>query len=684
MARVIKPRMVLSAIAASLISLFLASVGMDRRLEADQAKPKSNPEPSFQHEVTVTLKLIQVFVTDASGKPALDLAKSDFTLTDNGQPQKITDFEQHVLGLPAARPTDIEPAPPVVAPSPSARSATPLLSRKFIFLIDCCQNVLEGVGKAKLAALAFMASKTMPDDEVALFTLSPVSGLTLYENLTKDHAKVRNKIKKLREFVGGGRDAPASDLTGMELMNAQIFAVHGGHAGPTQRNLFADIAEWAKALRAIPGQKNIILFTMGFGTQAVRPGRLNNILFETMARALASANAPVFTVDTTPQELPGREVWDKLPSGTLPERSLAYLSETTGGKFLGGVNYAARIAEEIHDATANYYVLGYYIPASWDGKFHDVKVEVRRAGFTVHGQRGYFNPVPFAKLSPIEKHIHLLSLALGDTAAAVRTLDFPMAALPFAAPGQAANVLLISGLAPDTIRREIGDRTEFITLILDQNNAITHGERAEVDWKDLKTGSIYQYGLASLAPGHYDCRAVVRNLEDGRAAVGACAVEVTAQPAEGSILYPPLLLVKGRDGRYLDLTRKGDENGPAGLSITRIYPFPAKDYVPLVGPLDQDASELWAMLKGVWRGARSGEIELACSLKAEGGSEEIPVQVEILSAASSDDGDSYLLRLELPALRPGRWALEIRAEGEDGPVARTAVPFSIRAAGRRQ
>ena len=229
----------------------------------------------------------------------------------------------------------------------------------------------------------------------------------------------------------------------MELLNAEVFAGHGGHAGPTQRNLFAEIAEWAKALRAIPGQKNIILFTMGFGNGVVRPGRLNSVLFETMARALASANAPVFTVDTSPQAMPGREVWDKLPSGTLPERSLAYLSETTGGKFLGASIIPPAIATDIQDATANYYVLGYSIPVAWDGKYHDVKVDVVKPGYKVHAQRGYFNPVPFAELSPIEKHLHLIDLALSDGASAARSLDFPMTALPFATTGQAGNILLL-------------------------------------------------------------------------------------------------------------------------------------------------------------------------------------------------------------------------------------------------
>jgi len=36
------------------------------------------PQEELQHEVTVTLKLIQVFVTDKKGNPVKDLTKEDF------------------------------------------------------------------------------------------------------------------------------------------------------------------------------------------------------------------------------------------------------------------------------------------------------------------------------------------------------------------------------------------------------------------------------------------------------------------------------------------------------------------------------------------------------------------------------------------------------------------------------
>ncbi|NIO21804.1 MAG: hypothetical protein GTN76_14015 [Candidatus Aenigmarchaeota archaeon] len=58
-------------------------------------------EAELQYEVTVTLKLIQVYVTDKKGNPVLDLTKDDFFVFDNGHKQTLTEFERacHFVAL---------------------------------------------------------------------------------------------------------------------------------------------------------------------------------------------------------------------------------------------------------------------------------------------------------------------------------------------------------------------------------------------------------------------------------------------------------------------------------------------------------------------------------------------------------------------------------------------------------
>lgn len=645
-------------------------------------------QPPIQHRVSVTLKLVQAFVTDARGKPVLDLRKEDFILRDNGEPQAITEFEKYALTLPEA--VTAKPGAPgetVGAPSPEGEAA-PLLGRKFFFLIDYVRNDLEGVRKAGNAARQFMDTKVRPGDEAALFTFSLLGGLKLHEYLTKDHDKVRAAIGKLRDAPGITPVVDESGLfghepMGMEIMSLEVFGRHGGHAGTASRNLFAEVAGWAKTLAAIPGQKNVILFSRGFGAAVVRPGAGGSALFETMARTLASANAAVFSVNTT------TGVADKIKLGVFPEPSLDYLSRTTGGKYFSDVNYYARIAAEIEDATANYYVLGYYVPEAWDGKYHEVRVEVARKGCTVHAQRGYFDPVPFGRLSPVEKHLNLLLLALGE-ASAPRSLEFPMTAAPFAAPGGgtgpgagAGNALLVCEISVAAIRREVGDRAECVVLVLDGSKAIVDGRRVEVDWREFRAETVFLYTATALGPGRYGGRVIVRNLENGRAAVGSCVVEVAEVPAEGPVLFPPFFLAPGVEAGYLNIAPPAAGEGAAGAAaapaLAEIFPFPADTYAPLVAGLERGARSFGVVLPCLWREMRSAELGLSVRILPEGGTEGAEITAMVLEARSAGEADLYLLEIVLPELRPGRYRLEIEAGDEaTGRIARTGKTFSIR------
>ena len=55
------------------------------------AAQKTNDQEALQHEVSVILKLVQVYVADKNGKPVTELERSDFELYDNGEKDGITD-----------------------------------------------------------------------------------------------------------------------------------------------------------------------------------------------------------------------------------------------------------------------------------------------------------------------------------------------------------------------------------------------------------------------------------------------------------------------------------------------------------------------------------------------------------------------------------------------------------------
>jgi hypothetical protein len=125
----------------------------------------------------------------------------------------------------------------------------------------------------------------------------------------------------------------------------------------------------------------------------------------------------------------------------------------------------------------------------------------------------------------------------------------------------------------------------------------------------------------------------------------------------------------------------GPEGGTTGPSISAIFPFPVKEYVPLVGALGPGQTGLFAMLRCLWGGERraQGERELAARIAPEGSEDWEPVEMTLVTSASRDASDFYLLGFELPALAPGGYRLEITAEDPaTDTVVRTSSVLLVR------
>jgi VWFA-related protein len=143
---------------------------------------------SLQHEVAVTLKLIQVYVTDKNGKPLSNLAASDFGLYDNGKQMRITEFEKHVLPPRL----EVPEAETETSVPPSSR-----MNRKFFLFFDFVFNNPQGLEQAKKAALHFLDTELNGTDEVGILSYSIHNGLTLHEYLTSDHRQSERSSKAL-------------------------------------------------------------------------------------------------------------------------------------------------------------------------------------------------------------------------------------------------------------------------------------------------------------------------------------------------------------------------------------------------------------------------------------------------------------------------------------------------------
>jgi VWFA-related protein len=671
---------------------------------------KAGNQKAFEHEVTVTLKLVQVYITDRHGKPVLDLEKSDFIVYDNGVLQEVTASEKHVIPGQALGAT---------APSGETLATTPLpkmerMSRKFILVFDFAYNSFIGVVKAKKAALDFIDSRLLPTDEVALLSYSALRSLTLHEFLTTDHNKVRQAVGAVAKGEIGGRafeieeqywknrdmDYQRGRVEGMgdEAQTAEARRWKLREVQEMERmasknqtfNFLSRMTDLAKALRYIPGQKNVVLFSSGIpasllsGTgQMVGTAKFDfgdhrlRAQNEELLKELSSSNCLVFSFDTKEKDInmfrDDNETFitgdrsiafdaraDTIyyrDSRTTGESTLRRLSGATGGKYFGNIDEYEGHLQKLQDLTGSYYVLGYSIGEKWDGQYHAIKVEVKRKGCRVHSQTGYFNPKPFREYSDLEKKLHLLDLALDEKPLFQTPQPLSMKPLVFSLGGE-TQLFLLSEIPASVMERFTGKTAELMTLISDEQENLVKIEGMIVELDKYRGQNVVFSPGALLRPGRYRCRLVVRDLDTGEAAVAKSYALVGKTSDRNLILGQPLLLVPGAGSFCLE------EEKPETKSRqkwTDIYSYDTRAFSPLLGPLPKDVSRILALIPFCQKNLTQGDINYQAYMVGLSDKQNIPITCAELERMPKAGFQAQFLELELGHLEPGEYVLYITA-----------------------
>ena len=661
-----------------------------------QTQPQTVMKP-LQYEVTVVLKLIHVYVTDKKGNPVKDLAIGDFLVTDDGQPVTVTDLEKHVLEA-AATPeaTDVQPVA-VEEKVPSQAPAIPASSRKFFLFFDFAFNNARGLVKAKTAALHFLDTEIRPDDEVGVLSYSMLKGISIYEYLTRDHAKVREVLDTIGAKGIAGRasemeeyywrlvqeplpkartgDAPVSAV-GTDSYRYQA-ANQREEAKKEAQNYMAKLTDLARSLRYVQGQKHFIMFSSGlptslvYGTQSGNPTRTSapgswasqaqfdvgdSVLKsrnDAMTKEFAASGCTFFAFDTRESakgidlfgydsmtmemgargSVFGRDgVFSETTNVVKDEKGtgldyLKMLTDRTGGKYYSNINRYEKNFDQVQTITGTYYVLGYPVNEHWDGRFHQVRVEVKRKGCEVRAQAGYFNPKPYSEYSDLEKQLHLFDLALNERAFSRLPDKIPMAALATGAEG-ISRLAVLARLPGEVTSKFGGKRTEFVVIFFDDKGEITDMVREETNPASLRGRDLAFAAGAVLKPGDYSCRLVIRDMETGQSAVASAKATVIKPQMTGIQLGTPLVLEAQAGCSFLSASAK---KAREAFPWAEIYPY--------------DGTQLAPVLAGLAASTESIQVVIPCAV-AGGGRPELALSANLINAASGSRSPLTILRLD--------------------------------------
>jgi len=679
-----------SAVLATAAILFSLSPGLGAQ---------AGPDKALQHQVSVTLKLVQVYVTGKGGQPVTDLTPGDFEVTDNGQIHPVTHFEKHFLNA---------------GETPAAPSTLPLTNRRFFLLFDFAFMDARGVLKSKNAGLQFLSTQIQPTDEIGLVSYSASRGLVVHEYLTTDHERIRRIVDGfgLRRYAGRAENLTdfvyTSDLTeersttgetgvliengpDEEFYSNQARLQTGQRVDEGRRQSYVDQARemirafniLAKSLRSIPGFKNIIFFSGGIARQLIygksggavvggwsTPEELAQQMndydaaqadsglrddFTGMLKEFKASNSPVYAVDVSRAQ---KEVDSSIQEGAGPALrgidgadSLKQFASGTGGKFFANTMDAVKIANDIQTSTSAYYVLGYSVDEKWDGKFHKIKVKVNRKGVDVDAQGGYFSAKPFNDYTKFEKLLHVVDLALSESPQVQVPYEIPVAGMPVMVKGWLQ--LLVFGRASLAVHTEVlGKKSEAYLMLFDEKDDMAYIKRFPLAIPETGKETLFPAFLMAVKPGSYACRLVVRNLDTGRAARGAVPLVIPVAGA-AMTLDPPLML--GPDTSSLDLPAS------RGGSLAELFAYDTNAYAPLVGVVPAGLTKLQAALRLTGSSAAGG-LEVTAMLVDAATSARTELPVSVLKQGA--EGATKLLFVEIATgeLKAGRYTIGFAAK----------------------
>ncbi|MFZ0739012.1 MAG: VWA domain-containing protein [Candidatus Acidiferrales bacterium] len=363
---------------------------------------------------------IDVEVTDRSGKPITGLREDQFTVMDDGKPQKIANFSY--ADIEKVETAGGEDAKPIVVPvdieEPAAAPAIgeAVRDRRMIVLFfDLTSMETDDLIRAHDSSLKFVQKQMTPADLVAVVTFS--SRLSVLANFTNDHATLEKAVAQIVPGVSAGLADPlyAAAQNGEEDVQEYTGAAYT--PDETEFNVFntdqklAAVENLADVLGAIPGRKSVVEFTGGI----TQTGEENRTQLRAATDAANRADVSIYSIDARGLFAlpPGGDTSTGAASGTSmfsgasvyhqtdqredSRDTLATLSTDTGGRSFFDLGDLSDAFPKIQADNTGYYLLGYTLPpdVKRDGRWHTIRVKVAASGAHVRYRSGYYAPKDF-------------------------------------------------------------------------------------------------------------------------------------------------------------------------------------------------------------------------------------------------------------------------------------------------
>src|SRR5258706_10360245 len=282
---------------AACLSLLITSAVLLATIpvQAQDKKQSKSPDDDDVIKITSNLVSLDVIVKDKKGKAINDLKAEDFTVFENGVPQKVEFFDSTLNSAREAGQT----AAPIVSPQPGQRTPTGRPRNIVTLVLDGQSTKLANLKHVREGIVKYIRERISDSDLVALFSIS--GGLQLRQPFTQDKERliaavenaydsstvaktseardISQNISSLRDQISGGVTGPiaatpaggaagsaAAQTMIAQRMLEQYIQLRSALSVQQTRPVLAALAAISKGLRSIPGKKTVVMFSEGFVT----------------------------------------------------------------------------------------------------------------------------------------------------------------------------------------------------------------------------------------------------------------------------------------------------------------------------------------------------------------------------------------------------------------------------------
>ena len=397
-------------------------------------------DPNAPMTISVTSRLVveTVTVKDKSGKPIQGLSAKDFTLTEDGTPQKISFVEHQLLPEDAtpmanAKGDNVTVYNRLSRTQISAESAGEVKykDRRLLALyFDMSAMPPADQLRALDAAQKFVRTQMTPSDLLAILRYSG-SSVDVLQDFTADRDRLLSILQTLVVGEGQNDSAPnsgddsASDTGaafGQDDSEFNIFT--------TDRQLAA-LQTAADMLGHLNEKKALIYFASGLNLNGLDNQAQLHATVDAAIRAGVSfwpidarglvARGPLG--DATQGSQGNQSMYTGAAAIAVTSRfqssqdTLFALAGDTGGKALLDNNDLSRGIVQAQHAISDYYIVGYYTTnTELNGKFRKIKIALNdELAANLDYRQGYYAGKTFGKFTTADKERQLEdALMLGD------------------------------------------------------------------------------------------------------------------------------------------------------------------------------------------------------------------------------------------------------------------------------